>query len=143
MNQRPKVGVGVIIYKENKVLLLKRKNTHGEGSWSPPGGHLEFNEELEDCARREVEEETGLKVKNIKFIGITNDMFREEGKHYLTVFMVCDYESGEVENREPEKCTDIDWFEWGNLPENLFLPLQKFIEQRYTFPYGKKDRYFT
>ena len=75
MNQKPKVGVGVILCKENKVLLLKRKNAHGEGSWAPPGGHLEFNEELEDCVRREVEEETGLKVKNIKFIGITNDMF--------------------------------------------------------------------
>ena len=65
MDERPKVGVGVIIIKDGKVLLGKRKNAHGEGSWSFPGGHLEFNEELFDCAKREVLEETGIKIKNL------------------------------------------------------------------------------
>ena len=56
MEQRPKIGVGVIVNKDNKVLLLQRKNAHGEGTWCFPGGHLEFNEEIEDCVKREVEE---------------------------------------------------------------------------------------
>ncbi|PIN92058.1 hypothetical protein CO154_01270 [Candidatus Pacearchaeota archaeon CG_4_9_14_3_um_filter_31_7] len=50
----PKVGVGVIVIKDNKVLLGKRKNAHGEGSLCFPGGHLEFNEKVEDAAEREV-----------------------------------------------------------------------------------------
>ena len=88
MDKRPKVGVGVIIIKGNKVLLGKRKNSHGEGSWCFPGGHLEFNESLENCAKREVLEETGVKIKNIRFETITNDIFKDEGKHYITIFML-------------------------------------------------------
>jgi 8-oxo-dGTP diphosphatase len=47
----PRVGVGVIIIKNNKVLLLKRKASHGIGTWAFVGGHLEFNETLEECAK--------------------------------------------------------------------------------------------
>ena len=60
MDNRPKIGFGVIVIKDNKVLLGKRKNAHGEGFWCFPGGHLEFNEEIGDCAVREVKEETGI-----------------------------------------------------------------------------------
>ena len=58
----PKVGVGVIVVRDGKVLLGKRRGAHGEGSWSFPGGHLEFNELLEICAKREAKEETGLEI---------------------------------------------------------------------------------
>ena len=61
MENRPRIGVVVIIKKDNKILFGKRKGSHGEGSWSFPGGHLEFNENIEDCAVREVLEETGIK----------------------------------------------------------------------------------
>ncbi|MEK6901677.1 MAG: NUDIX domain-containing protein, partial [Nanoarchaeota archaeon] len=84
MNKVPQVGVGVLIVKNNKVLLGKRKNAHGEGTWCPPGGHLEFGESFEDCARRETFEETGISIKNIRFITATNDIFSEE-KHYITL----------------------------------------------------------
>ena len=86
--ERPKVGIGVFVFKDGKILLGKRRNAHGEGSWSLPGGHLEFNEELEDCAQREVMEEAGIKIKNIRLSTITNDKFEKEGKHYITIFMV-------------------------------------------------------
>ena len=58
--KKPRVGIGVFVLKDGKFLLGKRKSSHGEGSWSFPGGHLEFNEELEDCTRREVMEEAGI-----------------------------------------------------------------------------------
>ena len=63
MGERPKVGFGVFVMKEGKFLIGKRKNAHGEGSWSLPGGHLEFKESWEECAVREVLEEVGVKKK--------------------------------------------------------------------------------
>ena len=131
MEERPKVGVGVILIKDQKVLCLKRKNAHGDGTWSFPGGHLESHEEFEDCVKREVEEETGVKVGNIRFAGLTNDVFEKENKHYITIFMICDWKLGEAQIKEPEKCTDIGWFEWENLPKPLFLPIVNLLKQGY------------
>ena len=54
MDKRPLIGVAVIVIKENRVLLGKRKNSHDSGTWAFPGGHLEFKESIKDCARREV-----------------------------------------------------------------------------------------
>jgi 8-oxo-dGTP diphosphatase len=127
--ERPGVGLNVIIKKDNKVLLGKRTGSHGVGTWNFPGGHLEFNEEFDDCARREVKEETGLAIKNLKQVTFTNDKFIEEGKHYVTLFMVADYESGVAEVKEPEKCEEWQWFEWSKLPGPLFLPGQSLREQ--------------
>ncbi|MBN2280201.1 MAG: NUDIX domain-containing protein [Candidatus Marinimicrobia bacterium] len=121
---RPKVGIGVIIRKEGKILLGKRINAHGEGTWSFPGGHLEFGESWQECALREVKEETGLRIKNIRFFKATNDIFKKEQKHYITLFMECEYESGELQNLEPDKCEKWDWFDWNDLPGNLFLPIK-------------------
>ncbi len=122
MVNRPKVGVGVIVIKYNKILLGKRKNAHGEGSWSFPGGHLEYGESWEECSRREVREEVGMEIKNIRFGTITNDIFENEQKHYITICMISDFDSGEVQLMEPNKCEEWKWFEWDKLPQPLFLP---------------------
>jgi len=129
--------VGVILVKDNKMLLFKRRNAHGDGTWGFPGGHLEFKEEIEDCVRREVEEETGITVHNIQFAAFTNDVFEKESKHYITLFMLCDWKSGEVQIKEPEKCIDLGWYEWDKLPEPLFLPITNLIRQGYN-PFDKK-----
>ncbi len=130
-SKMPLVGVGVIVIKEDKVLLGKRKNTHGEGTWSFPGGHLKFNEGVEDCARREVWEEVGISIMNLRYATFTNDIFHQEGKHYVTLFVVCNYQSGEVSVREPHKCEKWDWFEWDDLPQPLFLPIQNLLKQNF------------
>lgn len=129
--ERPKVGVGVIILKDNKVLLHKRKGSHGEGSWSFPGGHLEFNESLEQCAIREVEEETGIKIQNVRFATITNDIFPLEKKHYVTVYMLADHLQGAPKNKEPEKAESWSWFSWEELPKPLFIPVENLLKQNF------------
>jgi len=126
--KKPKVGVGVIIKKENKVLLLKRKNSHGSETWAAIGGHLEFEESWEECAKREVLEEIGISLKNIKFLTATNDLFKREGKHYITIFMTAEISSGEPENLEPEKCEKLEWFSKENLPSNLFTPMENLLK---------------
>ena len=131
MENRPKVGVGVCIVKEGKVLLGKRRNAHGDGSWCFPGGHLEFNESWADCAERETMEEIGIKIKNIRFATATNDLFTKENRHYVTIIMLADYDSGEVQNLEPEKCEKWEWFEWEHLPRPLFMPQQNLLMQNF------------
>jgi len=54
MEMRPLIGVASIVIKDKKVLLGKRKNAHGAGTWAFPGGHLEFNDSIENYAKREL-----------------------------------------------------------------------------------------
>jgi 8-oxo-dGTP diphosphatase len=102
------------------------------GTSRQTGGHLEFKEELEACVRREVQEETNLTVNNIHFGTITNDIFAHEEKHYITVFMVCDYANGELTIMEPEKCEEWKWFHWDEVPRPLFLPFENLLKKQFS-----------
>lgn len=124
-----RVGVGVIVRNGNKVLLGKRKNSHGDGNWSFPGGHLEFGETPEECAKREVAEETGLILNKFTRTKYTNDIFEKENKHYITLFIISDLETGDPELKEPNKCEKWDWFEWSKLPSPLFLPIENLLKE--------------
>lgn len=67
MNDKINVGVGVMIFdKDGMILLGKRKGSHGAGEYSFPGGHLEYGESFEECAKREVMEECGIEIKNLE-----------------------------------------------------------------------------
>src|SRR5690349_1598519 len=123
---RPKVGVGVMIWKDGKLLMGKRKAAHGEGEYAWPGGHLEYNETFEECAMREAEEETGVKIQNVRFLRLLNA--RVYGKHYVDVGMIADWESGDPVVREPEKCEGWDWYDPKSLPEPLFAFLPSYLE---------------
>jgi len=129
--ERPKIGVATLIKKDGKIAFLKRHNSHGENTWGLPGGHLEFNETLEECAAREIKEEIGINITNIKFGALTNDIFEKEQKHYITIFMTADYESGDAKVLEPEKSKELNWFRWNELPEPLFLPVQNLLKQNF------------
>lgn len=61
-NKRPGVGVGVLVTREGKVLIQRRTNAHGEGTWSLPGGHMEFGESPEQTAAREAKEEVNVDI---------------------------------------------------------------------------------
>jgi 8-oxo-dGTP diphosphatase len=128
MNNFPKVGVGVIIQRDDSVLLLRRKNVHGTGSWSTPGGHLDFGESPEACAVREAKEETGLDIAEPRYWAITNDVFKAEGKHYITIWMEGQYTGGEAVVNDVSEMSEVGWFPWNALPEPLFLPLRHLLE---------------
>jgi 8-oxo-dGTP diphosphatase len=134
-NKQVKVGVGTFVMRDKEILCGLRKGSHGEGTWCFPGGHLEFGETWEACAAREILEETGLTATNFRHVATTNDVFEVEGKHYITIFMMADYVSGEAGIMEPEKCTKWKWFHWNNLPSNIFLPTKNLREQGFD-PYN-------
>lgn len=138
MKNIPRVGVGVLVIKNGLVLLGKRKNAHGHNTWNFPGGHLEKNESWEDCARREVAEETGTTIKQIHFITATNDIFVDEGKHYITIFMCAQHKAGVPKILEPNKCETWEWFSWDKFPQPLFLPIKNLRKQGY-HPFHNKQ----
>jgi 8-oxo-dGTP diphosphatase len=133
--QRPAVGVGVIIRKDDRVLLGKRIGAHGTGTWSFPGGHLEYGEEVFACAERETYEETGIHIKELTYGPYTNTVFANEHRHSLTLYVLADYAFGEVSVHEPDKFERWDWFHWSKLPKPPFLPTEHLLEHGFTpFP---------
>lgn len=130
------VGVGVMIFRKKKVLLGKRhgdpkkadSELHGEGNWTMPGGKLQFKEELEEAACREVFEETGIKInkKKLKIISVANDIVKDA--HFVTIgFLYKDFK-GEPKIMEPDEITEWKWFKLANLPTLIFFPSKKIIK---------------
>lgn len=124
--QYPKVGIPVMVLKDGKVLLGKRKGSHGAGAYAFPGGKLDWWESFADCASREVREETGMEITNIRFLRLYN--FKAYDKHFVDIGLAADWQSGEPKVMEPNKCEGWDWYEMDNLPSPLFGGLESIIE---------------
>jgi len=122
----PKTGIAVMIMKDDKVLLGKRKGARGAGDYAFPGGKLEMRESFENCAKREVMEETGIEIQNIKFLRLLNFKFYD--KHFVDVGLLADWKSGEPTVMEPEKCEGWGWYDLENLPQPLFKGCASCIE---------------
>jgi 8-oxo-dGTP diphosphatase len=131
----PQVGVGVLIVRDGKVLFGHRIGSHGHDTWAPPGGKQEAGETVEECAIRETLEETGLSLRTVKKVPIyTDDHFPQEGKHFITVYVVADDPGGTPAVMEPEKLSEWRWCDWDDLPAPLFLTISNLIEQGYRPP---------
>ncbi|MEM9964771.1 MAG: NUDIX hydrolase [Asticcacaulis sp.] len=89
----PKVCVGVVCIRDDKVLLIRRGRPPRQGHWSIPGGKLEFGETLHDAALRELHEETGCTARIGRLIQVYELI--EEGFHYVLVDYLATYVQGE------------------------------------------------
>lgn len=117
-----KIGCEAWIIKDGKVLLLQRGDGDYAGSWSLPGGHLEFLERIDEAIVRELKEELNLEVdpENVELIAITDDLRPQINQHYLhATFKVIIGDQEPVCN-EPDKCTELHWFPIDELPKNIF-----------------------
>ena len=127
-------GVGVMIMRDEKVLLGKRNPDHkkagsnlcGEGTWTMPGGSIEYGESFEEAGIREVFEETGLRLEKIKVICINND--KNEHAHFVTVGLFSDEFEEEPSATAPDEITEWKWFDLDNLPTPLYFPSVKILE---------------
>ncbi|OVA06765.1 NUDIX hydrolase domain [Macleaya cordata] len=150
----PRVAVVVFVIKYNTVLLGKRLSSIGHSTFALPGGHLEFGESFEECAAREVKEETGLDIEKMEFLTVTNNVIPAAAAaadsssnsktvlvppaaHYVTIFVraVLKEETQMPQNMEPTKCDGWDWYEWEHLPQPLFRPLEVMVQSGFNpFP---------
>ncbi len=135
MNEKilPRPGVGVMLMNEKaEVLLGKRSDDpsktllHGENTWTLPGGKLDFGERLDECALREVLEETSIKPGRLEPISISDDIAHDA--HFVSVGFLCREFNGEPKVREPEEIMEWKWFPIDNLPDKMFPPSKKIIE---------------
>lgn len=111
------IYVCLLLVKDNKVLLLKRANTgYMDGYWHVPGGSLEENESLSHAVTREAQEELGIKVDpaQVKLFYI-----RHLNAQTLGFYFLAHEWKGEPKNNEPEKCTEIAWYDLNELPEEM------------------------
>ena len=142
-NKKVGVGFGVFLKKGNKILLGKRhidpkkadSELHGEGTWTMPGGKLEYGETFEEGAAREVFEETGITLKKVKVICINND--KNEYAHFVTIGLFSEDFRGEPKVMEPDEITEWRWFDLNNLLSPLYFPSAKIVEN-----YNKGEFYF-
>ena len=116
-----------MIVKDGKVLLGKRRGSHGAGEYAWPGGHLEHGESIAACAAREVREETGMEIAAIRFLRVLNTM-RYAPKHYVDIALHAEWQSGEPVVREPDKVDGWAWYELDALPAPLFHMVPTAIE---------------
>lgn len=127
MEDQTKIGIGVMIFKDGKVLLGKRKNSHGEGSYAWPGGKLEYMESFADCAKRETLEEAGIEIDNIRFLRLMN-LKTYAPRHWVDIGLIADWKSGEPCVMEPDKCEGWDWYDLDNLPQPLFDTIETYLQ---------------
>ena len=110
--ERPIAGVGVVVFRNEEVLLVKRKNAPYKGQWSIPGGKQRLGETVTQAAHRELMEETGVEVNELTLIDVIDIMVPdEEGEilyHYIVVDFRAYWMSGECSPGDDAQ--DVKWF---------------------------------
>lgn len=121
-----KIGCEIFLIKDDAILLGKRKNCYGEGTWALPGGHLEQGESIKECAKRELKEELDIEGLEFKLISVA-DCINERG-HYVHISFLLEKFTGEIRNMEPDLCYEWNFFPLASLPEDLFNPHRNILK---------------
>jgi len=125
-----RVGIGIaILDEEGRILLLRRNKAAGKDwEWQFPGGGVEFGESLQECAIREAKEETNLDIKNPEiFIALDSEI--TEKSHWVGIGLKTTEFTGTPKVTEPHNFTEIRFFEFNNLPDNIYIPSFKMIKR--------------
>ena len=124
----PAPSVSIALLKDKKILLAKRKIEPQKGLWDVPGGFIESGESAEEATIREMEEETGLKVKIKKYLGSISDIYNDNP----TLPLIFAVEQLDL-NQKPIAQDDVEelrWFSLDEIPEKLaFKNVKETIEK--------------
>jgi 8-oxo-dGTP diphosphatase len=126
------IAVDALIVSKSQILLIKRGSTPEKGKWALPGGHVDFDETLEQAVMREVKEETGLESRSTVFLGSYSNPKRHPKQMIAILYLV------EVQGmpNAGSDAVEIRYFPVNKLPNNLAFDHQDMIED-YLQKYGK------
>ena len=131
---RPFVGVGVVIFKGEKILLAERNRRPNGKMWSIPGGAQELGETAEEAAIREIREETDLEINILGLVDVVDVIRRDiEGKveyHYTLVDFYAEWLSGEAVANDD--VSDVKWIRLGKISDEILQPITKSIIMKAT-----------
>lgn len=116
------VGVGAVIVNARGEVFMARRGPRAKnerGLWEFPGGSVEFGETLADALRREMREEYGVEIEVGALLDVADHILPEEGQHWVSPTYICRIVLGEPSIREPEKCSEIGWFDPSRTPPDL------------------------
>ncbi|MCC2610086.1 NUDIX domain-containing protein [Neorhizobium petrolearium] len=116
----PGVGAGLVILRDDgKVLLCRRMKAPEAGFWSIVGGKVDLMELSADAARREAEEESGLRIGKVEFLCAAEEITEADRQHWISMIYVTRDFIGEPTLMEPDKLSEIGWFDPQNPPQPL------------------------
>ncbi|RWX75460.1 NUDIX domain-containing protein [Neorhizobium lilium] len=116
----PGVGAGLVIQRaDGKVLLYRRLRPPEAGFWNIVGGKVDHMESSAEAARREAEEETGLTIGAVEFLCVAEERIAAERQHWISMIYVTRDFSGEPRLTEPDKLSELGWFDPANSPSPL------------------------
>lgn len=128
-------GCGVIVLNQKGQILMGKRNEdekladsemHEEGTWTLPGGNIEYGERFEEAGIREAKEETNLDVSDLEVFCVQTDL--NEYAHYVSVGMIAKKYSGELKVNEPDEITEWRWFDIDKIPKKIFSASKKTID---------------
>ncbi len=132
----PQIGVGAVVFKDNKILLVKRKNPPAKNQWAIPGGRLQLGETLREACQREILEETGINIKVGELIYSFEVIERQPNGqvifHYVILDFLADYLSGKA--IPGDDAVEVGWFSPQDLKSiNINPYTQKLLEEKLHF----------
>jgi 8-oxo-dGTP diphosphatase len=129
---RPSVGIGVLIVNvKGEILLSKRKKKYGFGKLALPGGHVEWMESLVATAKREVLEETGIKLDDVEEMrDYTEELNPKAKKHYVTFYLIAKMPDDQIpKSMEPRKHGPWKWYDPFDLPKHAWSPTKRLVKR--------------
>jgi ADP-ribose pyrophosphatase len=128
--------VGAIVFKGNRVLLVKRGRPPAQGQWAIPGGNIQLGERLQAAAEREILEETGITIRAsrpvLTFDAIVKDDDGHVQFHYVIVDLVAEYVAGEL--RPGDDAADVRWVAADELAAlNVSPPTLNLLREQFNF----------
>ncbi|MDM8544048.1 NUDIX hydrolase [Desulfococcaceae bacterium HSG9] len=129
----PQVAVGAVVFKQNKVLLVKRGKPPSQNEWAIPGGSVELGETLQQAAEREIYEETGIVIRAQEPIFVFDMVQKDESDkirfHYIIIDLIAEYKSGKL--LPGDDALDARWFTENEIKNPIINRMTQNLLEKY------------
>lgn len=126
------VSTFLVLKRDNQILLLKRQNTgYRDGEYGVVSGHVEAGESYTQATVREAKEEAGIDLDpaSLYLVHAQHRKSAHDGSERVDLYFSADEWSGEIKNCEPNKCSELKWFDLDELPENTIPGVKIALEE--------------